>query len=156
MRKQVTDWLLRRGTEAALKTASEVVPKIAQDEHHQVFEVAPPVTVYIYASHARVIVRRAAEPQVRLDADLRGAFGWQLVTDQDEAGVYIVAKRKPVVGALSSASFTLTIPSDTRLLVELTPGALALEDLDGKVEISAVSPRVSSAAPPHPSRPTRR
>jgi hypothetical protein len=156
MRKQVADWLLRRGTEAALKTASEVVPKIAQDEYHHVFEVLPPVTVYIYASHARVTVRRATEPQVRLDADLRGAFGWQLVTDQDDAGVYIVAKRKPVVGALSSAAFTLSVPAETRLLVELTPGALLLEDLDGKLDISAVSQRVSSAALPRSSQPTRR
>lgn len=156
MRKQVTDWILRRGAEAALNTASEVVPKIGQDEYNHVFDVTPPITVFIYASHARVTIRRTPENQVFLNAGLRAAFGWQLVTDQDEAGVYIVAKRKPVVGALSSAEFTLSIPNDTRLLVELTPGALILEELDGKLEISALSRRVSSPAQPNPVRPTRR
>jgi len=102
--------------------------------------VTPPITVFIYASSSRVTIRRQVGTQVRLDAALRAAFGWQLVAEQDDAGVYIVAKRKPVVGALSRADFTVIIPPEARLLVQLSPGALILEDLDGTLDIPPVQP----------------
>lgn len=145
MRKMVTGWLFQRGARVAIQTANEVVPRLVQEQYRQVFEVAPPVTVFVYASNARVTVRRSAENTVTLDADLRASFGWQLVAEQDEAGVYIVAKRKPIVGALSSAAFTLFVPAATRLLVDLTPGALILEDLNGRISVQVVNTQTALA-----------
>ena len=138
MLRRVGNWALRRGARVAFDTATEVAPRIANEAYRQVFEVTPPVTVYVHASSSRVTVRRRVGTHVELDADLRASFGWQLVAEQDDAGVYIVAKRKPVVGALSTATFTITIPPDARLLVHLTPGALLLEDLDGKLDIPPI------------------
>ncbi len=140
MLRRVGNWALRRGACAALDTASEVAPRIGAAAQRQVFEVKPPVTVYVHASSSRVTVRRRPGNHVQLDANLRAAFGWQLVAEQDDAGVYIVAKRKPVVGALSSADFMLTIPPDARLLVQLNPGALILEDLDGMLDVPPIRP----------------
>ena len=34
--------------------------------------------------------------------DLRQSFGWQWVTERDEAGVYVVLKRRPIVGTLAT------------------------------------------------------
>ncbi len=139
MLKRTGNWLLRRGAQAAIETAGEVVPRVTSEVYRRVFEVNPPITVYVHANTSRVTVRRKAGHQVQLDANLRASFGWQLVAEQDDAGVYIVAKRKPVVGALSSAEFTITVPPDARLLVELRPGALLLEDVDGTLDIPPIN-----------------
>ncbi len=138
MLRRVGNWALRRGARAAIETASEVAPKIANEAHRQIFEVTLPVTVFIHAAHSRVTVRRRAGTHIQLDAALRAAFGWQLVAEQDDAGVYIVARRKRVVGALSSADFTITIPPEARLQVQLNPGALILEDVDGTLDIPPI------------------
>lgn len=140
MLRRAGNWLLRRGAKAAIETAGEVVPRVTSESFRQVFQVTPPVTVYVHASSSRVRVRRRIGNQVQLDASLRASFGWQLIAEQDDAGVYIVAKRKPVMGALSSANFSITIPPDARLLVELKPGALLLEDVDGKLDIPPIKP----------------
>jgi hypothetical protein len=128
-------WIARRGSQVVLQAAASSLPKLTAEEFTQVFPVTLPSTVYVYASHARVTIRQQQSLQVALHGTLHGAFGWQIVAEQDHSGVYIVAKQKPVIGALSSASFTLIIPSAIRLVAELTPGALLLEDVHGRLEI---------------------
>ena len=149
MKRVVSSWLMIRGTRIALNTAGEVAPKVVNESYRQVFDVKPPITVFIHAASSRVTIRRQAGTRVELEANLRASFGWQIVAEQDDAGVYIVAKRKPVVGALSSAQFTLTVPPDARLLVDLASGALLLEDLNGKLDIPPIK-REGNTAPPNP------
>jgi hypothetical protein len=90
--------------------------------------------VYVYATHSRVTIRRKPGNQIELDANVRGAFGLNFSIEQDEAGVYIVAKRKPVAGTLAWVDLTLTVPPEARILAHLTPGQLALKDVDGLIE----------------------
>jgi hypothetical protein len=63
------------------------------------------------------------------------AFGLELVAEQDEAGVYVVARQKAVVGKLSRADFTLTVPTDCHLVFHLTPGDIVFEQLNGMLEL---------------------
>lgn len=142
MRRPLARWLIVRGAQAAWETGRTLAPRVASatnERFTRVFEVTLPVTVFIHASSARVTVRRVEGSAVTLDANLRASFGLQFTAEQDEAGVYIVAKRKRVVGTLSAAYFTLTLPPAARLIANLTPGALLLEDLNGKVEIPPFS-----------------
>ena len=125
----------RTAIDTALGTAVEAVPRVSQQSYVQVFNVQPPITVYVRASHCRVGVRRDPAPKVTLQAEMYRAFGLEFATEQDEAGVYIVARRKPVVGKLSRAEFSGTVPPDTRLAFHLTPGDVVLQDIDGMIEL---------------------
>jgi hypothetical protein len=86
-----------------------------------------------------VAIQRGAAPKVILRADMRRAFGLELAAEQDDAGVYIVAKQKRVVGKLSRADFSLTVPADCHLVFHLTPGDVVLEDIDGMMELPPIA-----------------
>jgi hypothetical protein len=135
MHKRIAGWAMRQGAHATIQAVQEVVPRATQHSFQRIFEVTIPLTVFVHASNARVRVRRHITPQVILDAELHASFGWQFTADQDSAGVYIVAKRKPIVGALSYAQFTLTVPAGARLLATLSGGMLQLENIDGQIDI---------------------
>lgn len=138
--KQVAlDTLLRHGgrsvIESALETAADVVPR-GEQSFVQFFPVNAPLTVYVRASHCHLTVRRHELSRVELSANLARAFGVELATDQDEAGIYIVARRKPVVGAIARLDLTLTLPSGVHLAFHLTPGAVTFADLNGVAEFA--------------------
>jgi hypothetical protein len=151
--RRLTGWVLRQGGRAAVDTAlrmggrsavdsalgaaAEVVPKTSQRSHLQVFNVTSPVTVYVRASHCRVIVRSEKAAKVILEANLYRAFGVEMVAEQDAAGVYIVIRRKPVVGTISRATLTLTVPPEAFLALHLTPGEIVFENIDGMIKLPA-------------------
>jgi hypothetical protein len=126
---------LRRGGQSAVDSALSAVPKTGQRSHVQVFNVKPPVTVYVRASHCRITICRQPEPKVILDANLYRAFGVELTAEQDDAGVYIVAKRKAVVGRVTRIDLALTVPADSHLALHLTPGDVIFEAVDGLLEV---------------------
>jgi hypothetical protein len=126
---------LRRGGQSAVDSALSAVPKTGQRSHVQVFNVKPPVTVYVRASHCRITICRQSEPKVILDANLYRAFGVELTAEQDDAGVYIVAKRKAVVGRVTRIDLALTVPADSHLALHLTPGDVIFQAVDGLLEL---------------------
>lgn len=136
MLQRLSRFALRRGLRSALDFTTDAATQVTSKSFVQVFNVGVPLTVYVRASHCDVTVRRMPGAQVELSASLQAAFGWEFVTDQDEAGVYIVARRKPVVGALSRASFTISAPPEANLALHLTPGSLRLMNVDGKLDIA--------------------
>lgn len=135
--------VLRVGTrqvmDTALSAAAGVVPRAmprsAPQTSTHVFNVRLPVTVYLRASHCRVTVRRAEGCHVTVEASLQRAFGVELTTDQDDAGVYIVARRKLVTGTAAQIEFVLTVPPESHLALNLTPGAIVFEGVDGVVQL---------------------
>lgn len=145
--------LMRHGgrsvVESAVGAAVEAVPKSGQRSFTQVFTVSRPLTVYVRGSHCAVSVRRHDAPRVELEANLARAFGVELTAEQDEAGIYIVARRKPVVGAAARLELALTVPPDAHLAFHLTPGDVSFLDLDGLAELPAaqVFAPVDSASP---------
>lgn len=139
----IVNWGFRRDSysvvDTALGAAVEAIPKTSNRSHIQAFQVDTPITVYVRADHCRVRIRLCDVSQVVLHANMYRAFGLNLVAEQDAAGVYIVAKRKPVIGTLSRADFSITAPVGSHLVFHLTPGDVVLEGIDGRLELPAVS-----------------
>ncbi len=134
---------LRYGGKSAASTAAStalgaavgVLPKTTQRSHTQVFNVRSPITIYVRATNCRVSICRQPGTKVILHANMYRAFGLELASEQDEAGVYIVARQKRVVGKLSRADFTITAPPESHLVFHLTPGDVVLQDIDGMMEL---------------------
>lgn len=129
----------RTALDTALGVAAHAVPGTSERQYTQVFNVTPPVTVYLRASHCRVTVRHTADPKVTLHASLQRSFGIEFATEQDAEGVYIIAHRKPVVGTVARADFTLDVPPETQLALHLTPGAIAFEGINGIAELNTAA-----------------
>jgi len=127
----------RSAIDTALGVATNAVPIKSERIYTQVFHVEPPTTVYVRASHCRVTVRHAEDSRVQLEANVQRMFGIEFATDQDEDGVYIIARRKPIVGTVSRTDFTLTVPHNTHLAFNLSPGDVVFEQVSGIAEIPA-------------------
>jgi len=138
MWRRVANTAFRIGGRPALNAAVGLIrpsiDRIGQDTFHEVYPVTLPVTVYIYGVNSQVTVRYQSGTEVAVHAVLRAAFGIRLTVEQDAAGLYIIAKRLPVAGAITRADFTLIVPPETRILAQLTPGTLIFDGIDGTIE----------------------
>lgn len=137
-----------------LVSAIRGLPNLTKRRQVAAYEVHGPTTVYVRASFSRVTVVRILEPRVQIECELRQAFGWEWAVERDDAGIYVVLKRRPVVGKLSTADLHLLVPADAYLVFHLTPGSVHLADFEGRLaveplgESSTVSPTSSVAVQP--------
>lgn len=100
------------------------------------FPVGFPVTVFVRASKCHITVHYHALDQVELHVSLYAAFGMRLVIERDEAGIYIVARRRRVLGYFSRSEFAVTVPDYCHLAFNLTPGTVRLEHIQGLLQIA--------------------
>jgi hypothetical protein len=119
-----------------LVNAASTVSELARHTQTYRFGVmGGPITLYLRAEFAEVQIARWGQPQVTITAQLQAAFGWRIAADQDEAGVYFVARRRPVVGNLSRALFRVRVPHSTYLVLKLSNGRLVMEEVEGTLNI---------------------
>ncbi len=93
------------------------------------WDVTPPLTFYLDIEFADVILKRHDDNVIIAKTEIEAGFGWQIVTDQDDAGVYIVGKRKPLIGTIGRAKFMITLPHTAHLTLKLEQCRLTLDDL---------------------------
>ena len=82
-------------------------------------------------------IARQDVPQIEVMSLLQAPFGWRVAAEQDDAGVYFVALRRPVIGSMAWASFLVTVPRDAHLALKLEHTRLCLEDVKGVMELPA-------------------
>lgn len=118
-------------------TASQVL-EIAQKSHTYHFNVQPdfPLTFYLQTEKAEVRIFRWDKPQIELTIKLQMPFGWRVATEQDAAGVYVAARRKPVVGRMSTGIFEAVVPMQTYLVLKCADSGVYLGGVDGTLHIS--------------------
>jgi hypothetical protein len=114
------------------------------------FNVQPPVTVYLHADDCEIRVLRHDPSIVTITAHLQIPFAWRLGAEQDDAGVYLAAHRKPVVGALAEAVFDVVIPHSAHIVVRTAQSRLILERANGVFEFppdQVISPAPNKSLP---------
>ncbi len=121
--------------------AASTVADFTRQSQTFTFSVGPAITVYLRAEQAEVRLVRWEQPKVDVFVQLQVAFGWRVATDQNADGVYIVAKRRMLLGNMSRAKFTLTIPYDAYLILKLKQSSLLLSDVDGTMHVPPKSPQ---------------
>lgn len=121
--------------------AASTVADFTRQSQTFTFNVAPAITVYLQAEQAEVRLARWEQPKVDVFVQLQAAFGWRVATDQNADGVYIVAKRRMLLGNMSRAKFTLTVPFDAYLILKLNQSSLLLTDMDGTMHVPPKSPQ---------------
>jgi hypothetical protein len=118
-----------------LVNAASSVVELARSAQTYVFNVTSNATCYIHVSDGEVRIARRNAPQIEIAAQLQAPFAWRVAAEQDEAGVYLVALRRPVVGAVGGASFLVTVPEHAYVALRLERSRLSLEDVNGLIEL---------------------
>ena len=123
-------------TLSQLVSAASSVAELARSSQNYSFVVRPGSTCYVHVSGGEIRIARQPASLVEISAKLQAPFGWRIAAEQDEAGVYFVALRRAIVGALADASFLVTVPQDAHLTLKLDHTRLCLENVDGTFELS--------------------
>lgn len=116
-------------------SAAQQVAELARSVQTYRFTVQKVVTFYMHVASAEVRVVRWTHAYIEVEAALQAPFGWRIATDQDEAGVYFVARRRPVVGGLAGATFTVGVPAPTHVILKLDEAQLRLDQVSGTIEL---------------------
>ncbi len=123
----------------AVETTSQLM-EIARRSQQYRFAVSSRTTVYLHVVDAEIFAARHDQLSVEVLAKVGAPFAWRIAAEQDDAGVYFVAQRKPVVGplagALANATFILTIPFDAHLILKLENARLSMQALTGEFEFA--------------------
>lgn len=122
-----------------LVSAAASVRDMAQMTRTYQFAVLSAITCYLHVEHAEVRIARWQKPEIQAKVTLQAGFGWRVATDQDEAGVYLVAKRRSLVGSIARAQFVITLPTETHLVLKLEHSHLELCDLNHTLHIPPLS-----------------
>ena len=99
------------------------------------WNVTAPNTFFLQAEHADISLVPNDRARITAEVELPLGIGWQLATDQNEAGVYIVSKRKPVIGSIGRAKFTIGLPPGIHISLKLDHCQLCLDDLYTSLEL---------------------
>ncbi len=83
------------------------------------WEVAAGTTFFLQAEYADIQLVAHERPEIQAKIELQAGFGWQLATDQDEAGVYVIARRKALIGSIGRANFDIKLPQQTHISLKL-------------------------------------
>ena len=99
------------------------------------WNVALPNTFYLQAEHCDVSLAWHDQLKVLAKLELQAGFGWHWATDQDDAGVYIVALRKPLIGSIGRGKFAFTLPHGVHISLRLDNCQLCCHDLHTSLEL---------------------
>ncbi len=119
-----------------LFSAASTVRDLAVETRNFEFFVPTPGTLYLHAEDATVRIARWDQPKISMRMQLQAGFSWRVKTDQDEAGVYFVAKRRSVMGKMGRSNFEIMVPQQTYLILRLEPGGVLLDNVQGTLHIS--------------------
>lgn len=115
--------------------AASTVADFTRQSQTYTFAVTPAISVYLRAEQAEIKLVRWDFPKVDVFVQLQVPFGWRIATDQNADGVYIVAKRKMLLGTMSRAKFTLSVPHDAYLILNLRQSNLLITDVNGTLQL---------------------
>ena len=98
------------------------------------WEAAPPMTFFLQTEQAAITLARHDKPQILAKVELQAGFGWQMAAEQDEAGVYLIARRKPLIGGIGRGKFDIALPAGVHITLKLTHCQLRLDKLNATLD----------------------
>lgn len=111
-------------------SARELVAETRQLE----WTASPPNTFFLQAEHCDISLAWHDEAQVIARLDLQAGFGWQWTSDQDESGVYLIARRKALIGGIARGRIAVTLPRGIHISLKLARCQLCCQGLDASLE----------------------
>ena len=100
------------------------------------WSAAERASLFLDAEYAKIDLMRHEGDAIHAQLKLRAARGWLLATDQDDAGVYIVLKRKPLIGSIGGAGIRISVPPGMHVSLKLKRCELCLHDVSQALELA--------------------
>ena len=103
------------------------------------WELAAGATFFLQAEYAEINLATHERHEALATIELQAGFSWQLLTDQDEAGVYVIARRKQLIGGIGRSRFDIALPRDAHISLKLAQCRLCLNDMNASLDLPPFS-----------------
>ena len=113
--------------------------ELALETRHFSWDVAARTTFFLQAEHADIRLLTHQSDEIQAKIELQAGFGWQVATDQDEAGVYIIARRKPLIGTIGRGRLEITLPVHAHISLKLNGCQLSFAELNAAFDLPPFS-----------------
>ncbi len=128
--------------------AASSVAEIVREKQIYRYGVRGPTALYLHVEGAEVRVFRWALPTIEVATQINLGFGWRVASEQDDVGVYFVAKRRRLVGGLAGGVFSVTAPYDSHLMLRLERCSLWMPDISTTLELEPSAQAQVALLPP--------
>jgi hypothetical protein len=119
-----------------LINAAGTVRDLASDNKTLTYYVPEAATLYIHVEASHIALQRHQQRHITIETSLQPTFGWRLQSEQDEAGVYLVAKRRRGLQGISHGQFLIYAPNDVHCVVRAENSQFTLADITQTLHIS--------------------
>jgi len=109
---------------------------LALERRRMIWNIEAPGTFFLAAEHASITVQWHDRAQAQARMELQASFAWQIVSEQDASGLYIVARRRSLLGGRGRAKLDFTLPRGLHLSLDLQHCELRLQDTQLHIELS--------------------
>lgn len=120
-----------------LVNAVGTVRDLASESKTLAYFVPTATTLYLHIDAGHVMLKKTAERYVRIQTIVQPPFGWRIHSEQDDAGVYLVAKRRQGLGSVASAQFNISVPQDVYIILKAEGCDVTLGNLNGTLHLQA-------------------
>lgn len=121
-----------------LLALADGVRQFSQIEAARHLNVALPCAVYVDVGDAPLTLIAHDELVVSVEAQLPRGAGWQWRTEQDEVGVYIVAKRAAFAPLALKPRFVVTLPNRATLMLNVNKNSVEFRNMTGILQVKRV------------------
>ena len=118
----------------ALKIAG-AARELAIETRRLSWQAAAGTTFFLQAEYADIHLAAHERQEIIAKVELQAGFGWQLASEQDEAGVYIIARRKALIGSMGRCKFHITLPKEVHISLKLEHCQVCLAELNTALEL---------------------
>ena len=118
--------------------------ELASESRQLEWSVTPPNTFFLQAEHCHITLSWHEQRRILARLDLQAGFGWQWTSDQDEAGVYLIARRKHLIGGLGTGKIAISLPHGIHISLKLQGCQLCCHGLNGSLELPPFQPDAPS------------
>lgn len=125
-----------------LASAAGAVAEVTRSTTVSRFTPAPGAHLYLHVARAELIFSRHDSDEIVITAIVQPPLSWQIAAEQDETGVYYVALRKPVIGAIGSGRFEALVPRATPVILKLDEVRFIQEGISTTLDLPGAAPIV--------------
>ena len=108
---------------------------LARETRQLEWSVSPPNTFYLQAEHCDISLAWHDRPIIMAKLELDAGIGWQWKSDQDEAGVYLALRRKPVLGSIGKGKCSVKLPPGVHISLELEDCQVCIQGLSATLDL---------------------
>lgn len=120
---------------AQLASAANTVAEFTRSTLVHRFPVGQGFHLYLHTGGSEVRFSRHDGREIIITAHLQPPFAWRIASEQDDAGVYYVALRKALVGAVATGRFEVAAPHDVHTILKLEGVRLTLESVTDTLDL---------------------